>query len=179
MRAASRGGPARNDLILVHVTNTGREPPTLQPSLIVDTKLGMQKERQHIVVNSREWVTSSLKMAGTAHGSRVPLEPLTVPLGKTVDFFVLYSTGDAIVLEPTTVAGALACREQAVEFWQQKAGVPFGRIEVPDAGIQALVDSAIRNIWQAREIKKRPGSNRSGRSWHASPITSSIFARKP
>ena len=32
--------------------------------------------------------------------------------------------------------------------------MPYGRVQVPDAGIQALIDSSIRNIWQAREIKK-------------------------
>ncbi len=32
--------------------------------------------------------------------------------------------------------------------------MPFGCVQVPDPGIQALVDSSIRNIWQAREIKK-------------------------
>ena len=32
--------------------------------------------------------------------------------------------------------------------------MPWGRVQVPDAGIQALMDSSIRNIWQAREIKQ-------------------------
>jgi hypothetical protein len=31
--------------------------------------------------------------------------------------------------------------------------LPFDRISVPDPGIQALITSSIRNIWQAREIK--------------------------
>ena len=50
------------------------------------------------------------------------------------------------------MAEAKAAREEALAFWQQ-APLPWGRVEVPDAGIQALVDSSIRNIWQAREIK--------------------------
>ena len=47
---------------------------------------------------------------------------------------------------------ALADRERTVAYWE-KSSLPFGRVQVPDAGIQALVDSSIRNIWQAREIK--------------------------
>ena len=39
--ACQPAGP-RNDLILVHVTNTGQEPRTFQPQLIVDTALGMR-----------------------------------------------------------------------------------------------------------------------------------------
>ncbi|MHC4388470.1 MAG: hypothetical protein ACYSX1_07665, partial [Planctomycetota bacterium] len=31
--------------------------------------------------------------------------------------------------------------------------LPYDRVQVPDPAIQALVDSSIRNIWQAREIK--------------------------
>jgi hypothetical protein len=43
-------------------------------------------------------------------------------------------------------------RKHAIAWWD-KAALPYGRIQVPDAGIQALVDSSIRNIWQARELK--------------------------
>jgi len=34
--------------------------------------------------------------------------------------------------------------------------LPYGRIEVPDAAVQAQLDGAIRNIYQARENQKRP-----------------------
>ncbi|MCX6896509.1 MAG: hypothetical protein NTZ16_13625, partial [Verrucomicrobia bacterium] len=41
---------------------------------------------------------------------------------------------------------------RAVKFWEN-ADLPYGKIEVPDAAVQALLDSCIRNIYQAREIK--------------------------
>lgn len=144
---AKPAGPARNDLILVHVTNKGATTRTVQPKLIVDSKLGVRHDEQRIIVNEHETITSSLKMDGFS------LAPLTVPAGKTETFFVLYSGGGAIVLEPRTVEQALTCREHAVAYWKN-APLPFGRVQVPDAGIQALLDSSIRNIWQAREIKK-------------------------
>jgi hypothetical protein len=43
--------------------------------------------------------------------------------------------------------------QRAIAFWE-KADLPYGQIEVPDAGIQAVLDSCVRNIYQAREIKK-------------------------
>jgi len=141
MSDARPAGAARNDLILVHVTNTGAAPRTVQPKVIVDSKLGVQRDGQRIIVNEHETIT------GTA------FEPLTVPAGQTARFFVLYSAGGAIVLEPRTLEQALASRERAVAYWEN-APLPYGRVQVPDAGIQALVDSSIRNIWQAREIKK-------------------------
>ncbi|HUW19894.1 MAG TPA: hypothetical protein VMW16_11385 [Sedimentisphaerales bacterium] len=150
---------ARNDLILVHITNTGPAPEVVQPQLTVDTdtNFDFRISGQQVVVNRYETITASLKMIGLAeeNGSArrvIQLESLTVPAGKTETFFILYSGGGKIVLEPALLAQALASRDRAVEYWE-KAVLPYGRVQVPDAGIQALIDSSIRNIWQAREIK--------------------------
>lgn len=159
MGAMKPGGPARNDLILVRVTNPGPQARTLQPRLIVDTTLdfAFQPDAQRVAVNDHETITSSLKMTGLADEKKarrvIQLEALTVPGGQRAEFFVLYSGGGAIVVEPATMEQARACRERAIGYWEQ-APLPLGRVQVPDAGIQALVDSSIRNIWQAREIKK-------------------------
>ena len=137
--------PARSDWILVHVTNTGKEPRTLQPKLVVDTKLGLELVDQRVVINQHESITASLKMTGLAKETEVQLAALTVPAGQTVEFSISYSPDGAITTKPATV-------EQAVAYWEH-APLPFDRVTVPDAGIQALLDSSIRNIWQAREIK--------------------------
>ncbi|MCX6865127.1 MAG: hypothetical protein NTV46_02720 [Verrucomicrobia bacterium] len=81
----------------------------------------------------------------------IQLEALTIAPGKSADFFMLYSGGGSTATSPATVAQALTARAQAISWWD-KAALPYGRIQIPDAGIQALVDSSIRNIWQAREI---------------------------
>jgi len=151
--ATKTESPARNDLVLVHVKNTGREPRTLQPQLIVDTTLGIRREGDRVVINNHETVTCSLKMAGAAGAKKFPLESLTVPAGKTTEFFVLYSGGGTIVASPATREEAMVARDDTIAYWQ-RAPLPYGRVQVPDAGIQALIDSSIRNIWQAREIKK-------------------------
>jgi hypothetical protein len=54
---------------------------------------------------------------------------------------------------PRDVAQAESLRQKAERFWQ-KAPLPYGHLEVPDPGVQSLLDSSIRNIFQAREIKK-------------------------
>ena len=153
------GGPARNDLILVRVTNHGTAARTLQPRLVVDTTLSFafQPGTQRVTINDHETVTASLKMTALAEEKQsrrtIQLAALTVPAGQSATFFALYSGGGAIVTQPGTVEQALASRDRAVAYWE-KAPLPFGRVQVPDAGIQALVDSSIRNIWQAREIKQ-------------------------
>ena len=151
-------GPVRDDLILVRVTNTGRVARTIEPRLLVNTthSFHFEPETRRVLVNEQEIVTSSLKMNGAeeidAARRVVLLEALTVPAGKSVSFVVRYSPGRARNPASTTVKQALACRAAAVKYWQ-KAPLPYGRVVVPDAGVQALVDSSIRNIWQAREIK--------------------------
>ncbi len=151
-QATTMGCPSQNDLVLVHVTNTSKETRRFAPKLIVDTALGCRLEDQRVVVNNHETVTCSLKMTGLANGKQVQLETMTVAAGQSVGFFVLYSGGGKIVAGPSTVQQATVARDQAVKYWE-KAPLPYGRVQVPDAGIQALVDSSIRNIWQAREIK--------------------------
>jgi hypothetical protein len=156
--ASKPSGPARNDLLLVRVTNHGTVARILQPRLIVDTELAFafREEAREVTVGGHETITSSLKMTGLAEQKQtrraIQLEALSVPAGKSAAFFVLYSAGPTISLEPATLAQALVSRDRAVAYWEN-AALPFGRVQVPDAGIQALVDSSIRNIWQAREIK--------------------------
>jgi hypothetical protein len=149
---ATSGAPSRNDVILVHVKNIGPGPRAFHPQLIVDTTLGTDREEDRILINHHETVTCSLKTAASADGKHFALESLTLPAGETAKFFVLYGSGSAIVASPTTLELAVAARDQAVAYWNH-ASLPYGRVQVPDEGIQALIDSSIRNIWQAREIK--------------------------
>jgi len=142
------GGPSRTDVILIHVTNAGSEPRTLRPGLLLDTVSDVRIENRAVVLAGGEAVFSSLAAVSPVRDKRAELEPLTVQAGKTATFFIGYGRGRS----PATVEEALAARANAVRFWEG-APLPYGRIEVPDAGIQALVDSSIRNIWQAREIK--------------------------
>ena len=158
MNTVVHGGLARNDLILVRVKNNSKAERKVQPQLIVDTTMAFlfQPDVQHVTINDHETVTASLKMTGLVEEKQsrraIQLEELSVPAGKSATFFVLYSSGGTITVEPNTVEQALASRDHAVAYWE-KAPLPFGHVQVPDAGIQALVDSSIRNIWQAREIK--------------------------
>jgi len=54
--------------------------------------------------------------------------------------------------ETTDVAQARAMRDKAVEYWESLY-LPYDRIVVPDEAVQGLLDSCIRNIWQARELR--------------------------
>lgn len=164
---ATNAACPRRDVLLVHVTNLTQEDRTLRPQVIVDTALGCRRDGQRLLINGNETILSSLKIVDINETSakaapakapptitRATLESLTVPAGKTVHYFLVYTPGGAEKLDPPTVDAALATRAAAIAYWEQSSKLPFNRIAVPDPGIQSLVDSAIRNIWQAREIKR-------------------------
>lgn len=169
--AVTSGAEGRQDLILVRVTNTGKEARELNPCLIINTAfIPIERKEQFIVIDEqvrpkgaparprpgerKDRVACSLKIVGALEGGKYPLEALTVPAGKSAEFVVQYTTKNTNTTEAMTVQQAQAYRKEAVEYWEKKSGLPFDRIHVPDAGIQALIDSSIRNIWQAREIHK-------------------------
>ncbi|MHC4636457.1 MAG: hypothetical protein ACYTBV_03000, partial [Planctomycetota bacterium] len=153
---------ARNDVVLIRIKNTASAPRIVKPQLAVYTEFDFdfRADAQQIVVNNHETITASLKMKGVTAQNKeykgmrrvIQLESLSVPAGKTETFFIVYSGGDKIVLEPNTLEQVLACRDRAVKYWEN-VELPYGFVEVPDAGIQDLIDSSIRNIWQAREFK--------------------------
>lgn len=145
-------GPSRNDLMLVDVSNTGSAERTFTPNIIVETALGLRLEGQRAVINNHETVTSSLNMTGLANGKNIRLEPLTVGPHQTAQFYILYSGGGEILVKPATLKQALAARTVAISYWNH-ISLPYDRVTVPDPEIQGLLDSAVRNIWQARDIK--------------------------
>ena len=154
--APAKDGVPRNDWILISTSNTTTEERTVTPQLIVDTRMEFQPDGQHVRINGCETIHSSLGMSGftVTDKSRhvIQLDKLTIAPGKSAEFAVLYCAGATLPPEPPNVKQAVTARDHAIAWWN-KAPLPYHRIHVPDAGIQALVDSSIRNIWQAREIK--------------------------
>jgi len=43
--------------------------------------------------------------------------------------------------------------DKAIQYWKEEADLPFERIQVPDLAVQGLLESCIRNIYQARELR--------------------------
>ncbi|HTL58673.1 MAG TPA: hypothetical protein VL361_23505 [Candidatus Limnocylindrales bacterium] len=156
---ASGAPTGRKDLMLVHVRNTTASARALHPQLIIDTTLPFRinTEEQKLHVGEKEAITSSLHIAGltstSASQRTIELAEVVVAAGGFAKFWVQYAEAPNSLEAPCTVEQAVASRRRAIEYWE-KAALPYGRIEVPDPNVQALVDSSIRNIWQAREIKK-------------------------
>ncbi|MCX6900277.1 MAG: hypothetical protein NT105_16465 [Verrucomicrobia bacterium] len=71
--------------------------------------------------------------------------------GRETELLVVVPQGAAA----KSAAGPLDAKaelKRAVAFWE-KVNLPYGRVEVADPAAQGLLDSCVRNIYQAREIK--------------------------
>jgi hypothetical protein len=77
----------------------------------------------------------------------VSLEP-----GETRELFFTIERNGFSLSSPLTPEQGIEERSKAVAYWES-ASLPYGKVEIPDAGIQSLVDSSIRNIFQARDIR--------------------------
>jgi len=150
---------SRKDAILVSVTNTGSRKVRIEPRFVIESVFALEQAGENAVnVDGRESVASTHPVAEVVvektrgYQAQMLLEPLSIPPEKMVEFAVLYS-GGAADPAPVSVESVREARSRAETYWQQ-VPLPFDSVTVPDRGIQALVDSAIRNIWQAREIKE-------------------------
>jgi len=55
--------------------------------------------------------------------------------------------------ESISVEAAREELDSAIRYWKEDVDLPFDRIKVPDPAVQGLLDSCIRNIYQARELR--------------------------
>ena len=53
---------------------------------------------------------------------------------------------------PRTVAEALALRDRAANYWN-RLDLPYDRLQVPDEGIQGVIEASLRGIYQNRDYK--------------------------
>jgi len=139
---ADEGRPARGDLLLVN-----KAPGRHRLVLTVESKDPLDIADRTISRKGRRFLSFSAGWTGIAPGQN----KLTVTFSERVEELAVYcasghEAGDV------DAAWAKAQPERAARFWAGR-DFPYSAIGVPDPAIQALLDSCIRNIYQAREIK--------------------------
>ncbi len=148
----------RHDGLLLQVRNRGDRPAELTPTLTIESRAPLLADpaRRRVTVGTNTVVDCPIAWvrARTNAGGLVLEFPRLrlAPGGQaTLAYGVGRGTGPRAF--PRTVAEARRARRQAERYWRH-LDLPYGHLEVPDAGIQARLDSSIRNIYQAREIKQ-------------------------
>ncbi len=150
-------GPTRHDMILMQLVNRAQADVICVPMLTIESEQPIRPDpkRREIQIGKMTRLVSDVAFEVLSNGSGrlvMHLAQTRIPAGKDrgIAFCVIRGRWDASV--PVKWTEAQKALESAVGYWE-KLDLPYGHIEVPDAGVQALVDSSIRNIYQAREIK--------------------------
>lgn len=148
----------RYDVLIVRMRNTAQLPVTLRPRVTLQTKFPVHAEaggRQLTLgggAGTTITATQGFEAAESAKGTwLLDFDAVTLSVGQehALAFGVL--RGPNAKPQPQDVAEAEQLRWRAEAYWRQ-LDLPYGHIEVPDPNIQALLDSSIRNIYQARQI---------------------------
>lgn len=153
---AAPAGPPRNDVLLLRLRNAGKEAVRVVPTLTIESQSPIVRDADQARVQigaGTLFCAEKFEAADESPGKLVlRFAACELPAGGERALAFGVGRGRAAAAVPATVAGALALLARAERFWRE-AALPYGHLEVPDAQIQALLDSSIRNIYQAREIK--------------------------
>ncbi len=148
-------GPSRTDLMLVTLKNTGSSTQTVEPRIRIKSTHKMVWDEATGTVSIRNWrtVNSSLKPVGVQEEDQstvIELPSVTLKAGQRET--VAVSVGNNAAGQVWSVNEAKKALKIARKYWNT-LDLPYGVVSVPDEMIQAQFDAAIRNIYQAREIK--------------------------
>jgi hypothetical protein len=150
--------PPRHDVLIVRLRNHGAVGANVTPALTIQSESPpvSDSDRQRLRIGPRttlQCVEAFTSTVPATNRFRVQFADSTIAPGaeRTLVFCVARGTNAPVLLR--NAAHAETLRRQAERFWR-KLDLPYGRLDVPDAGVQALLDSAVRNIFQAREIKQ-------------------------
>jgi hypothetical protein len=148
----------RTDDLWLKLKNTGAKKAPGRIVLDIDGKeLSLAADRaslEEAMTPPRTFLTMSPpceSLSGTKT-LRVAWPQVELAPGEEYRVLVAIRRGEKASMRPREVA-ALGRQNRAVAFWR-KADLPYDRITVPDPAMQGLIDGSIRNIYQAREIKK-------------------------
>lgn len=148
--------PARVDAIEATVDG----PANAVPVVTVETRRGLAVRDGVLWMGETPFVATEpafVSADSTDTGWTLALPPGT----RTARVLVFAGTATEADLRRARAARPDADRARLAAFWQS-ADVPFGKIRVPDAAVQALLDQSLRTLYQGRETVDGQGQFQSG-----------------
>jgi len=150
--------PERRYHDLITLKNTGTGDKTFYPVIRyegieeIDLKGNEVKVGMETVINSSEAIDKVDNESKNIY--TINLKPVTLKAGETKQMTVTVSRFFAPGTKYTARVETSAKEEATAIDWWNKNCPSATAISVPDSGIQAIVSSALRNIFQARDIRK-------------------------
>ena len=155
-----RAGPPRYDVLLARLCNTAAAEVTLTPTLSIDSELPVKADlsKRRVEIGDDTRLDFTLPIDGIVQDKqktvlRLAAIKLAGGAERRISIGVLRGALQDQELRPECVARANKLRREAEQYWS-RLDLPYNRFEIPDPGVQAQLDAAIRNIYQAREIKQ-------------------------
>ncbi len=155
----SPASTTRRIAVLITLKNTTAAEAVRQPALHIHSVTPVQfSAKDGIVTAGKETRIAASGRVEAGKGTSktdftLLLAPVTLAPGesKRVAFTIDRRCGKPAAVLTTVEAGAL---RDAARRWWETLDLPFQTVQIPDAGVQAVIESSVRNIWQAREILK-------------------------
>lgn len=144
--------PARRYHVLVKVRNSGAVATEFQPVLKYHGVEAVREAGGVLDIGEETVVNSSLGGRFKADSS-FELAAIKLGPGQEREFVVTVSRFFGDIVYKPTVAETKMQEEKALGWWKKNCP-SAAAVSVPDTGIQAMIESSIRNIFQARDIRK-------------------------
>lgn len=160
--SANASLPERQVVVLVTLKNGTTQRATRQPAIIVRSvePAYVTPDKTTVQIGEDTQVLASAPIDSTAPSGdaktraiMVKLSAVELEAGAQHQLVFTVSRHARKPVAALDVDQAVALRDTARQWWEN-ADLPFTTIQVPDTGIQDMLESCVRNIWQAREIKK-------------------------
>jgi len=156
-----RGLP-HNDIIIVNIKNTSAKDTLIVPKFFIKSIYPVQISKDKKLLSIDKRITVSLpddvasineKPIGSNHVYTIEFKPVSLKAGAGNTMAIAVNIGSKAAQISSTVNEAAGYKLKAISYWNNYQ-FPYDHIIVPDSNIQNLIYSCIRNIYQAREIKK-------------------------
>ncbi len=149
--------PERRIVLLLTLRNTGAQELHRRPALRISSVPPVRSvQGGGVLVGPGTRIQSSESGAelGLAAGqpAMIRLPEMLLRPGEGRQLAWTIDRNSPAVLPPLTTAQASQARDAAREWWE-RADLPWNTIQVPDAGIQGMLEACVRNIWQARRSR--------------------------
>ncbi|MBN1480685.1 hypothetical protein JXA70_10465 [candidate division KSB1 bacterium] len=148
--------PRRQYVSKITYSNKGDSTAHLTPKILAESDfVRFDRMRNTLVIGHNTHCQTTLIASIDVNSRRrftATLQPFTLEPGMSETLVLTINRG-GFETEPVSQHEVTSIQKNAVFFWEKKADLPYDKIQVPDPGIQNMLDASIRNIYQARDIK--------------------------
>ncbi|MEP6683624.1 MAG: hypothetical protein ABJA35_10200 [Parafilimonas sp.] len=150
--------PERRYQTLISLKNTSSENKTFYPVIKYNGIEDFKNLNNEINIGSETVLSTSDAIStvdtDSTNAYSINLKPVELKAGEQKDMAVTVSRFFAPGTKYAASVETLSTEEATAIAWWQKNCPSANAISVPDSGVQSIVESSLRNIFQARDIRK-------------------------